>query len=107
MGILYLAIAAVLFLMGALIKYKKVTWLISGYNTAPREEKEKYDIDRLCRYTGNFIFILAAIWVVIALLFFALPGQSEPIIWTGLSVMAAAITIGIIFLNTGGRVKKK
>lgn len=107
MAYLYLAIAAVLFLIGALIKYKKVTWLISGYNTAPKKEKEKYDVEKLCRYTGNFIFVLAAIWAATALLLFPLQEQADTVVWTGLSVLAAAIVIGIVFLNTGGRVKRK
>lgn len=31
----------VLLMIGGLIKYKKVTWLISGYNTASKQEKER------------------------------------------------------------------
>ena len=40
-----LIITAIFFvILGALIKYGKMYFLIAGYNTLPAEEKKKYDI---------------------------------------------------------------
>ena len=45
------------------------SWFISGYNTASKEEKEKYDEKKLCRTIGMGLFenILPAFFVYIAL----------------------------------------
>jgi len=57
---IYLIPAGLLFLMGWLIRYKKYAWLISGYNISSKEEKEKYDLDKLTRLMGSFLFLLGA-----------------------------------------------
>lgn len=43
-------------------------WFISGYNTASKEEKEKYDSKKLCRTVGGGMTIIT-ILVIIATLF--------------------------------------
>ena len=97
---------AVLLIVGWLIKYKKVTWLISGYNTASKQEKQQYDIDKLCKYMGNFIFILAGIFFVMAILSVMISEYSDRIIYIGTGVFVVFTVCGIVFLNTGNRVKK-
>lgn len=97
---------AILLIVGWLIKYKKVTWLISGYNTASKQEKQRYDIEKLCKYMGNFIFILAGIFFVMAIINVLISGYAEMVIWIGFGVLAVAIVCGIVYLNTGNRVKK-
>ena len=37
------------------------SWFISGYNTASREEKEKYDEKKLCRTMGMSIIAILAL----------------------------------------------
>ena len=37
--------AIIFIILGIIIKYGKMYWLIAGYNTMPKEEKEKYDIE--------------------------------------------------------------
>lgn len=96
----------VLLIVGWLIKYKKVTWLISGYNTASKQEKQRYDIGKLCNYMGNFIFILAGIFFVMAITSVLISQYSERITWIGFGVLTVAIVCGIVYLNTGNRVKK-
>ena len=46
------------------------SWFISGYNTASKEEKKKYDEKKLCRTMGvgmSIIAILVLIMVIYAL----------------------------------------
>lgn len=102
----YLLVAALLFVIGAFIKWKKVTWLISGYNTASKEEKAKYDVDKLCHYMSNFVFVLAFIWMMMAGAVWLYPNQVETVTIVGVVVEFIAIAIGIIFMNTQNRVKK-
>lgn len=98
---------AVLLIIGWLIKYKKVTWLISGYNTASKEQKQRYDTEKLCRYVGNFLFILAGILFCLAVIIVFNDVYADQVIPIGLGVLAVAIVCGLIYLNTGNRVKKE
>ncbi|WP_320163050.1 DUF3784 domain-containing protein [uncultured Trichococcus sp.] len=95
-----------LLIVGWLIKYKKVTWLISGYNTAPREEKQKYDIEKLCKYMGNFIFVLASIFFVMAITSLLFNKNVDTITRFGFGVLIIVTVSGIVYLNTNNRVKK-
>jgi len=54
-------IPIIFILFGILIKYFKQYWLIAGYNTASKKEKEKIDIEKLGSFIGNSMFLLAAI----------------------------------------------
>lgn len=56
-----------LILLGYLVKYKQWSWLIAGYNTSSKKEKEKYNITALCNDVGNFLFILVGILLIAAL----------------------------------------
>ena len=96
-----------LIVMGWLIKYKKLTWLISGYNTASKQEKQQYNLEKLCKYVGNFIFILASIFFMMAITSLLLNKYVDKITWIGFGVLAIVIIYGIVYLNTGNRVKKQ
>ncbi len=98
--------ALLLFVMGYLIKYKRVTWLISGYNTASQAKKETYDLDKLCPLMGNFIFMLASILSIMSLLILIFPRLTDEITIGGISLLAIFGTIGLIYLNTGKRILK-
>jgi hypothetical protein len=104
---IFLAPAVLLIIFGWLIKYKKVTWLISGYNTASKEKKALYDIDKLCKHMGNFLFTLAGILLVMAVLSVLFGEYTEIITIIGFCTEAVAIIVGLIYLNTGNRVKKE
>ena len=43
------------------------SWFISGYNTASREEKEKYDEKKLCRTMGIGMSIIAILALTMSL----------------------------------------
>ena len=49
------------------------SWLISGYNTASKEEKEKYDEKKLCRTMGLGMSIIAILLLTMGLLENILP----------------------------------
>ena len=101
-----IAVALLLLLIGWLVKYKKVTWLISGYNTASKEKQAEYDLEKLTKHFGNFIFVLAGALIVWGLAELLYPQYAEPIMWAGLITQTVIIIAGLIYLNTGNRVKK-
>ncbi|WP_445383087.1 DUF3784 domain-containing protein [Robiginitalea sp. IMCC43444] len=56
-----LAVAFIFILIGILVKYGKMYFLIAGYNTLPKEEKEKYDIAGIATVFRNTFFGMALI----------------------------------------------
>ena len=57
--------AAILFIvLGLLIKYGKMYFLIAGYNIMPQEYKEKYDIDGIATVFRNAMFGMALINII-------------------------------------------
>jgi hypothetical protein len=79
------------------------SWMIAGYNTKPKEEKEKYDHAALCRFVGKIVLpigigmpsVLIGEFLNISLL-----SISYGILILGLSIFA------VIYTNTGNRFRK-
>ena len=58
-------VAAIIFIiLGVLIKYGKMYFLIAGYNTMPKKEKEKYDIEGIAKVFGNVMFGMALVMLI-------------------------------------------
>lgn len=89
-----------------IVKIKKVTWLISGYNTASKEKKEEYDVEKLCKYFGNFLYALAGVYMLWGIILLILPQYTDSVIISGFASSFIAIVIGIIYLNAGNKLKK-
>jgi hypothetical protein len=51
-----IGIAILFILIGILIKYAKMYFLIAGYNTMSKEEKSKYDVDGIATVFRNTMF---------------------------------------------------
>jgi hypothetical protein len=98
--------ALLLFLAGWLIKYKKATWLISGYNIASRREKERYDVEKLTRLMGNFVFLLAGLFFIFAAASVLFPAYSGRITSAGIVAFLVVSVAGLVYLNTGKRLLK-
>ena len=98
--------AFLLLIIAYFVKFKKVTWLISGYNTSSKKDKEKYDLEKLCRLMGNFTFGLSFILFILATVSMILPKQEDIIIMVGLIILAVYSVVGLFYLNTGNRVLK-
>lgn len=62
MSIMFFIFTLLFIAIAIAIKHYNCYWFISGYNTASKEQKEKIDIEGLARLTGNFCFMLAAIF---------------------------------------------
>lgn len=50
-----------LMILGVIISKGKGSFLIAGYNTSPKELKEKYDEKELCKFIGRLLLYLACI----------------------------------------------
>lgn len=85
--IIFVMLSLLFIALGVLIKYFKCYWLISGYNTSSKEERERVDIASLGKLVGNFCFFLGAMFLVIGIL--SLSGFDS----------AAIITYPMIFIS--------
>ena len=81
----------------------KLSFLIAGYNTMSKEEKARYDGDRLVTPISNFLLVLAAV-LLIEYLFSLFIGISDTILvvlsWV---LFLLIILIVLIYINTNQR----
>lgn len=52
---------AILILLGYLVRYRKMYFLISGYNTMSAEKKQKVDVEQLAKLMGNCLFLMGGL----------------------------------------------
>ncbi len=97
------AVTGSLVILGIIFLKGKGSSLIAGYNTASRAEKEKIDEKKLCRYVGKLMFALAGCFFIMMLsdIF-----HKMWILWLGLGLVFMVSIGGIIYINTGDRIKK-
>lgn len=69
------------------------SWFISGYNTATKEEKAKYDEKKLCRTTVIGMAVIAALVLVSGLFEKVLPASFVYVIGTVIFADCLAIII--------------
>ena len=100
---IHLGIVALFLVLGIVFLKGKGAFLIAGYNTASPEEKARIDEKKLCRYMGRMMLALAACWLVLASseIF-----QTMVLFWVGFALFFVVIIVGIILLNTGGRIQR-
>lgn len=100
----YLFGAALLAVVGYLVRFRRWVWLIAGYNTSSRASREQYNVAELTRGVGNFAFLLAA------LLMAAGVGVLVELDWVTVAAMVLLVAASVVFLiyaNTGGRYLKR
>ena len=68
------------------------SWFISGYNTASKEEKEKYDEKKLCRTMGIGMSVIAILILIMGLFENILPAFFVYIAW-GIIVVDVVVII--------------
>ena len=73
------------------------SWFISGYNTASKEEKAKYDEKKLCRTTGFGMAVIAVLILVMGLFEDLLPASFA---YISLGIILVDILLMIVVCNT-------
>lgn len=98
-----LAVTAPMLVMAGFLLRGRGAWLIAGYNTASKEEKEKYDEKALCRFTGK---ILLATALCVPLMFLGAVLGWHWLIWTMTAAIVGLAVFAVIYCNTGNRFRK-
>ena len=103
MLVVTLLVTALFILLGVLFASGKGAGLIAGYNTMSAKEKEKIDKKKLCSAMAKLMFLLAACFAV---------ASCGPLLhvmalyWVGMVLFLVAVIGGVIWMNTGDRIKK-
>jgi len=71
--------------------------LIAGYNTASKEEKDKYDSKKMCRVMGVGMAVIAVLLLVFAIWISSLPTW---FIFVFLAVVIIDCIVMIVLVNT-------
>ncbi|MDE7268234.1 MAG: DUF3784 domain-containing protein [Lachnospiraceae bacterium] len=73
------------------------SWFISGYNTASKEEKAKYDEKKLCKTTGFGMAVIAVLILVMGLFEDVLPASFA---YISLGIILVDVLLMIVVCNT-------
>ncbi|HUS98764.1 MAG TPA: DUF3784 domain-containing protein [Candidatus Thermoplasmatota archaeon] len=106
MWIINLLSGLFVFFLGLIIRIFKMSFLIAGYNTASKEEKKKYDEEKLIKYVSNLLMISSAFIIIGSLLSIIFDAIHETIIIGSWLFFTVFIIGGVIYLNVSGCVKK-
>ena len=97
--------AVLLFVSLAIVFFcGKGAFLIAGYNTASSEKKATVDEKALCRVMGGMMLACA---VCFGLLMLSDVLQSMALLWVGLSAFILVIIVGVVYMNTSKKVRRK
>lgn len=103
MWIAHLFFASLFTGLGLLFFRGKGAFLIAGYNTSSKQEKEKTDVKALTRFMGKLMFFFSACFLIMATsdLF-----ASMIPLWIGLALFLVGCIGAVIYANTGNRFQK-
>ena len=95
MNTVTLIIALVTFVMGIVIAIGKGDWLIAGYNTSSKEEKEKVNIKRLRLLTSIILLFVGAFVLVMPY-----AAQKQALLYLMIAVYFIFLIVYLILANT-------
>lgn len=78
-------------------------WLIAGFNTMDKREREKYDAEALCQFMGRYLLSVALLTPAIAI------GGILKLSWLSIGYtlyVVISVIFVVIYCNTGNRFKK-
>ena len=101
--IVFLGMLVLFLVLGLTFSRGKGAFLISGYNTASKAEKARYDEKALCRFMGKIMFALAGCQGIMAL---GILVVGMWLLWVGIAAFLAVAFWTVIYANTGNRFRK-
>ena len=104
MWIIDLLIAILFLIFGLFLQKGKGAFLIAGYNTLPKKEKDKYDKDALCKFMSKVAFSMMVSFIILSVsnLF-----EKVILMWFGWILFGLTIIFTLIYGNTGNRFKNE
>ena len=99
--VVLIIVALVCAVMGILVLIGKGDNLIAGYNTASKEERERYDIKRLRGLIGGLMIVLAP------LLLLMIGKESMAAIWSFCGIVLVLCIVVVVLANTWAKKKSQ
>lgn len=94
----------IVLVLGIVVRAFNASGLIAGYNTAPVEEKAKYNEEALTGFVGALLIAASAVLLAGGLLAVAgAPGFVAGASWV---LFLVVIIGGVVYLNTGERFRR-
>lgn len=93
----------VFIILGIVLYSGRGSFLIAGYNTMSKEEKDKYDTVALCKFMGKMMFALSfsmVFWM------FSEVFEKDWLFTIGLILFIGIVVFMMIYVNTKNRFKK-
>ena len=91
-------------LIGIMLSLGKWSFLIAGFNTMSKEEKEKYDVISLCKFVGKIMFVIA---FSILLLILSDVLKMNILVNIGVAIIISSVIFAVVYANTGNRFESK
>jgi len=98
---LIIAITMFFVLLGSLVKYGKMYFLIAGYNTMSAEEKAEYDIERIASIFRNGFYAMAILMVMISLIPLGISDD-----YIGFTSIMVSVLTGVTYILVKANSKK-
>ena len=98
--VILIIIAAIMAIMGIIVLIGKGDNLIAGYNTASKEEREKYNIKRLRGLIGGLLVVMAPMIVLM------LREETFTATWSFVGLTFILTIIVVVLANTWAKKKK-
>ena len=99
--IVLIIVALVCAVMGILVLIEKGDNLIAGYNTASKEERERYDIKRLRGLVGGLLIVLAPLMLLM------LGKESMASSWSFCALVFVLCIVVVVLANTWAKKKSQ
>ena len=99
--VVLIIVALVCAVMGILVLIGKGDNLIAGYNTASKEERERYDIKRLRGLIGGLMIVLAPLLLLI------LGQETMASIWSFCGISFVLCIVVLVLANTWAKKKSQ
>lgn len=108
--IIILILALIFFIISIFLFLGKGKWLIAGYNTMPKEDREKYDERKLCKAAAILCMECCILLCVMAYLGYRVDTglmDQTVLLWFGLAFLIAVIvTIIVVSIYINKKAKK-
>lgn len=98
-----LIVAIIVIAIGIIFLTGRGAFLLAGYNTMSKSEKEKYDSTALCKFMGKIFLPLGVLMPCVSL------GKIYNITWLWWAyslVVLVLLAFAVIYANTGNRFRK-
>lgn len=106
MKLVYFITPAVLWILGLIIGTGKANFLIAGYNTASKEEKEKIDEKALSKFMAKFLVVLGFIQCILPIAQVLEVNNIDVILIFENILFFLVVIGGVVYMNTGNRFSK-